>query len=792
MSTCPNCGYKADDSFKFCPSCGTRALEAGVSSEGMLGRTLNEKYRVEEQIGQGSMGTVYLAEHIGLRKKVALKVLHPELQVGDDALVRFQREGIAAGKFSHPNAIQIFDFDKEGSQIFYLAMEYVDGQSLKPFIRENAPVPAGEAVAIVRQILLALSEAHVHGIVHRDLKPDNVMLQVSADGELAVKVLDFGLSKLVDRGAGASLATQTGMILGTPLYMSPEQCAGDPADARSDLYATGLILYELLAGELPFRGSAVSEILLERASTPARAIAELRPDLGIPADLDAVLRAALQHDRKQRYQSAREMVEAIDAADLGGPAAVARSPEATAATVVLGSDGRVTPARSRGGAGRSRTLWIVAAVAVVLGALALLKVIPGGLFGGDVAYARVSLKPPEERTEQEVRYVALLDRARGELRSRQPQDALTSVESALQLPCTDAEGLYVRGLVFRVRKDYDTARIDFDEAARIDPTYAAPVCGRGWVAFDRGDLDAAFAWFDEALGRDARSADALTGKGAVLWRRGELTAAHGLLSEAVGIAGDSSQALYYLGRVQLDEGNADEAIGLLVRSKRGDARNFETLAALGEAYARAGRPEEAEPQLRAALAESRDAITALESLVTLLIAHERYGEALSALEETIGRRDDVASLHVLQALALRGQGKGDESIASLERACERQGVDLEAHLLLGILYHQHGRLDDAAAQYRVVLDDDDSVVQAHLNLGFIHRDQGRPEDAVAALERAVGRDPDVSEGHRQLGILYMDWVIDHDVAADHFRRYLELEGNDSEVRGWLRSMGRKP
>lgn len=784
MSTCPNCGLSAEESFKFCPSCGTRAAETtGGGTGSLLGRTLNDKYRLEEEIGHGSMGTVYLAEHIGLRKKVALKVLHPDLQLGDDALIRFQREGIAAGKFTHPNAIQIFDFDREGSRIFYLAMEYVHGKSLKQYVRENAPVAPREAVRIVRQVLLALAEAHTHGIVHRDLKPDNVMVQTGADGGVMVKVLDFGLSKLVDRAAGASLATQTGMILGTPLYMSPEQCAGEPADARSDLYATGLVLYELLAGALPFKGAAVSEILLERASTQARPIVEVRPDLGIPDDLDQALRKALQHDRKKRFQDAAEMIAALDAIRYGKqtPAARPAAGEETAATIRLAPTGE---AAKRGG-GAKKAVGVLVALALIALVVFGKRFLPGA---DRPAATLVSQKPSSDWSEDERRYVDLLTRTLDNLASRRPQDALTAIESALRLPCRDAEGLYVRGLVFRARKDLDTANVDFDEAIRLDPGYAAPRSAKGWVAFDRDDLDGALEGFDDAISIDPEYAGAHTGRGAVLWRQGDYETARTELDAAVARSGGDALALYYLGRVLTDIGETDGAIAALIRSKRGDARSWATLAALGAAYVDAGKTEEAEQQLRAALDEHPEAVEAAVSLAGLLIDNVRFGEAVTLLHKTIGLRD-VAALHVLQGLALHGQGKGDEAIAALERGVARDPADVDARLFLGILYHQRNRLDEAEAEYLAVLDEDDSAARAHLNLGLILAARGDAHEAVARLERAVGRDPDLIEAHRALGILYMDWVIDHELAARHLRAVLDLGGNDSLVREWLRKIG---
>jgi len=249
MSACLQCGHDDPAGFLFCPRCGTKSVEGSGATNPLLGRILNGKYRIESEMGSGAMGTVYMAEHIGLKKKVALKVLHPDLQVSDESLQRFQREGIAAGKFSHPHLIQIFDFDKGEGRVFYLAMEFVEGSNLTAFLRQRGRLPVPVAVRLARQILSCLAEAHRHGIVHRDLKPDNIMVTEGTRGELRVKVLDFGLAKLGDRRLISSPVTQPGRLLGTPLYMAHEQALGDPVTPRTDIWALGLVMFTLLTGK---------------------------------------------------------------------------------------------------------------------------------------------------------------------------------------------------------------------------------------------------------------------------------------------------------------------------------------------------------------------------------------------------------------------------------------------------------------------------------------------------------------------------------------------------------------
>ena len=318
MTSCLQCGHDDPAGFTFCPRCGTRAVESVEKRDPLLGLVLNGKYRVESEIGVGAMGRVYLGEHIGLKKRVALKVLHPDLQVSDESLQRFQREGIAAGKFNHPHAIQIFDFDRSDGRVFYLAMEFVDGVNLGVFLRQRGRLPVAMALVLAHQMVSCLAEAHKHGIVHRDFKPENIMVSEGSRGDLRVKVLDFGLSKLVDRRLNSSLVTQPGRLLGTPLYMAPEQVAGEEADARSDVYAAGLILYEMLAGERPFREANATQLFLTRPTVEAPSIRDDHPGLELPDELDDILRRALARDRADRYQSGEELFAAVDALVSGG------------------------------------------------------------------------------------------------------------------------------------------------------------------------------------------------------------------------------------------------------------------------------------------------------------------------------------------------------------------------------------------------------------------------------------------------------------------------------------------
>ncbi|HTQ04401.1 MAG TPA: serine/threonine-protein kinase [Polyangiaceae bacterium] len=246
------------------------------------------RYRVLNLIGTGGMGAVYRAEHVHMRKTVALKLLHPELLRVGEVVQRFEREAIAAARIDHPNVVAASDFGKLDDGSFYLVLEYVDGTSLRQLL-ERGPLPAARALNIARQTVLALGAAHAAGIVHRDLKPDNVMLVPGPDGSDRVKVLDFGIARVAppSENRDATKLTRVGVVMGTVAYMSPEQATGQAIDERTDLYSLGVMIYEMIAGVVPFDAELPSQVLarqLVEAPPPlpegtAPALAELVYDL---------------------------------------------------------------------------------------------------------------------------------------------------------------------------------------------------------------------------------------------------------------------------------------------------------------------------------------------------------------------------------------------------------------------------------------------------------------------------------------------------------------------------------
>jgi tetratricopeptide (TPR) repeat protein len=315
MASCVSCSWEVELEDTFCPRCGAPVVDP------LIGAVVGDRYRVVSRIGVGGMGAVYRAEHTMMRRDLAIKVLLPELGGKDEFARRFEREAESASRLQHPNIISITDFGRTGDGSLFLAMEFLAGESLSSVIAAG-PLPRDRALKIVRQILRGLEHAHAAGVVHRDLKPDNIML-VERDGQPdVVKILDFGIAKVTEPtsgnrggGRGGTALTQAGVIFGTPEYLSPEQALGEVVDPRADIYAAGVILYEMLAGRKPFESEdKVKIISMHLAHAPPR-IREVSPSVDVPVALEQVVLQALEKSRENRFANAGAFLQALDDAE---------------------------------------------------------------------------------------------------------------------------------------------------------------------------------------------------------------------------------------------------------------------------------------------------------------------------------------------------------------------------------------------------------------------------------------------------------------------------------------------
>jgi serine/threonine protein kinase len=320
MKYCPACKEKFDDSLSFCTTDG-EVLEEDIGS--FVGTALDGQYQIEALLGKGGMGAVYRARHILLGDRVAIKLLPPEMRSNTEWLRRFQREGQAARRFRHPNAVTVYDLRTSSDGTIYLVMEYVEGNTLDAEMKKHGRFAPAEALAMLDPIMSVLNAAHAMGVVHRDLKPENIMIgKATTGGERVVKLLDLGIAKLKEvAGAektGNTNLTIAGQMLGTPYYMSPEQWGELPRDGsseidgRADIYSLGLVFYELIAGKKPFGGLTLSELRREHVHVKPTPLNEVVAN--VPQSFSDALARSIAKDRSERQETAGDLANELKAA----------------------------------------------------------------------------------------------------------------------------------------------------------------------------------------------------------------------------------------------------------------------------------------------------------------------------------------------------------------------------------------------------------------------------------------------------------------------------------------------
>jgi serine/threonine-protein kinase len=305
MKVCTTCGAEYPDEKLFCERDGTPLRKSGAMND-LMGQVIADRYHITKKLGEGGMGQVYLAEHVKMGRRCAIKIMMPGTMSDPEAISRFNREAANASQISHPNVCAIYDFGETPDGLIYLAMEFIEGSSLTALLDDVKTVPLARAATIIQQCAEALQVAHDLGIVHRDLKPDNIMV-VTSRGKDTVKVVDFGIAKAIGGDdSRAQKVTKTGFVVGTPEYMSPEQLAGDPVDGRSDLYSLGLVFYRMLTGASPFPADSQQETMIKRLTDDPMPLSVARPDVRFPAEVQRVLDRALARNPNDRYKNAAD------------------------------------------------------------------------------------------------------------------------------------------------------------------------------------------------------------------------------------------------------------------------------------------------------------------------------------------------------------------------------------------------------------------------------------------------------------------------------------------------------
>ncbi|MBW2263352.1 MAG: serine/threonine protein kinase [Deltaproteobacteria bacterium] len=385
--TCPHCGQPHESGTTVCPA-SSETISPGYQ---WVGRTIAEKYEILSLLGEGGMGAVYMAKHTAVGKRFAIKLLHEQFVHHTEMVARFMREARAAGEVGHDNIIEVYDIGKEPSGSVYMVMEVLEGYSLEDVVHA-CPIPPPLATYILLQVLSVLEAAHAHGIVHRDMKPDNVFLTTMAGQPNYVKVLDFGIAKIKDAEGGHGL-TQTGTMMGTPYYMSPEQARGaKDIDHRTDLYACGVMFYQMLTGKFPFEAPNIPALLVKITCEDPVPVQQIDPQ--IPAELATSIEKAMAKEVDVRFQTAAEFGEAIRAfaaQDVALQGLAAAKPAFDTGAPVTGA-GQTTP---MGWTDTGETVERPRRTGLVVGLIVAILLLAGAAtFGGLVVTGVISGKAP--------------------------------------------------------------------------------------------------------------------------------------------------------------------------------------------------------------------------------------------------------------------------------------------------------------------------------------------------------------------------------------------------------------
>ncbi|CAN5144273.1 hypothetical protein BH11PLA2_BH11PLA2_41140 [soil metagenome] len=433
----------------------------------LSGRTLGD-FTVLRKLGSGGMGQVYLARQLSLKREVALKLLNDNLATNETALKRFQAEAEAVARINHPNIVQVFSIG-EHDGLRFMALEFVNGRNLRDYLSRKGPPDLPVALAIMRQVAAALQRAGEHGIVHRDIKPENILVTKKAE----VKVTDFGLSRLNSIDAIPLNLTQSGVTLGTPLYMAPEQVQGKPTDHRSDLYSLGVTYYHLLAGDPPFRGATAYEVAMKHCTESAELLSVPRPDL--PPDLVALVHKLMAKNPADRYATAKDVVRDLGKIQKG--MALGLTAPTAALNVSAFTPGAMLPVGSQHTIPNGPTLSMAAIhpphsrwPARILGLLTVGGLFAGGwwLFGTMQAKEDVTVftgpglpdvKLPESLSPQTTRERELI----AKLENRQTPGA-EFVKASIDL-----------GLLYVKERRYDKAKKVFDDLGKEKPEARGPI-----------------------------------------------------------------------------------------------------------------------------------------------------------------------------------------------------------------------------------------------------------------------------------------------------------------------------
>lgn len=783
MKECPKCKRCFPDAVDVCPNEGETTFKS-IKGDALI----EKKYRLETRLGEGGMGIVYKARHNYLKSPHVIKIISALVGSDPESRVRFQQEAIAAKSVQHPNVVLVTDFGEQDDMPF-LVMDYIDGESLEDLLKREKKLSPEKAVEIMSAICEGLEAIHEQGIIDRDLKPLNIMIQKGLPLSRAVKIIDFGLAKFKSTELLKSLVQAKSLgAMGTPVYMSPEQFENKELDVQSDIYSLGIILFQMLTGDLPFKGSILHAIIKKHLMDPPPTFAErgliITPEL---EEIEKVVRRALEKAPENRYSSAREFSNELKDAlskeqkRLAAEEAMRREKEKQAKKAEIN---RLNQMYRR---------HIIHDEDIVKDVIDKLKE-----FIGEKKFEELTQELSSEREEIEVKRKIV--EPKNVVSPPEPKKIVSAINTSyinrrgfargllLAIPIFCLGGIlailsyyfgfynldFKRAASCAQKEDYACAVEFYTKALQKYPNYAEAYNGRGWTYFNQGSYDEAVADCTQAISLKADYAEALTCRGRAYGFKDENEKSFTDCNDAVRLKPDYAQAYNCRGNAFYAQANYDKAI-----------KDFDKAIELEPDFARAynnrGNSQRAKGNDTSALNDYSKAIQIDPKLVIayhnrgkMYHKQEKYGEAIQDYTNAIGIKPDYAEAFINRGNAYFAQGNHNEAIKDYDRAVKIKPDYADAYRNRAELYFLIGNYAQSIKDFSEVIKLQPDNHDIFIRRGNSYAENGNFELAIKDFGKAIELKPDVADIYLNRGNTYSN-SNKYKEAIEDYNKTIELK-----------------